>query len=66
MTAVQMTKQGKEWINPSQRFATAFATDMRVWATVGLRLRFGQHHKSLIDKHKCFLNNSLQSYGKDF
>jgi hypothetical protein len=27
MTAVQMTKQGKEWINPSQRFATAFAAE---------------------------------------
>jgi len=53
-------------VNPSQRFATASATDMLVWATVGLRLRFGQHHKSLFDKYKCFIDNGLQTYVKDF
>lgn len=52
---------GKNWVNPSHRFATVFATDMHVWATVGLRLRLGQHHKSLFDKHKRFLEKHLQT-----
>ncbi len=39
------------------RFATESATDMRIWATFRLRLRFGQHPKSLFDKHKAFIHN---------
>ena len=43
------------------RFATESATDMHVWATVGIRLRFGQHPKSLFDKHKAFIHKYLQT-----
>ncbi|MCJ7806161.1 MAG: hypothetical protein MUP57_01260 [Clostridia bacterium] len=47
-------------VNPSRRFPTQFATDMHVYATVGLRLRFGQHHKSIFYSHKQFIDNRLQ------
>jgi len=49
------------WINPNHRFATAFATDLHVQASVTLRLRFGQHHKSLFDKNKPFIHKHLQN-----
>ncbi|MGA1980173.1 MAG: hypothetical protein ABSG99_06395 [Sedimentisphaerales bacterium] len=40
-------KQTKKQVNPNLEFATEFATEMYGWATVTLRLRFGQHHKFL-------------------
>jgi hypothetical protein len=41
--------------NPSRRYAA----DMFVCAAVGLRLRFGQHRKSLFYSHKPFIDNHL-------
>jgi len=49
------------WTNLNLRFATEFATEAHVWRSVGARLRLGQLHKSLIDKHKPFIHNSLQT-----
>jgi len=49
------------WTNLSLRFATEFATEAHVWRSVGARLHLGQLHKSLIDKYKSFIHNSLQT-----
>jgi len=54
-----------DWINLSLRFATEFATDAHAWRSVGARLRLGQLHKSLFDKHKPFIHNSLQTAHSD-
>ena len=51
--------------NLSLRSATEFATEAHVWRTVGSRLHLGQPHKSLFDKHKSFVHNSLQTAASD-
>ena len=49
----------------TDRFATLSATAARLWASAGLRLRFGQHPKSLFDKHKPFIHKHLQATWTD-
>lgn len=56
-----MGAKSKHGLIRAGRFATESATDMRVYATVRLRLRFGQHPKSLFYKHKAFIHKYLQT-----
>ena len=47
------------------RRAARRATAALVWRSVGLRLRFGQHHKSLLHSRKPFCHNQLQQAPSD-
>ena len=53
-------------INWAKRFATEFATEVLVWASLRLRLRFGLPHKSLFCSYKPFIHKHLQSDVSDF
>lgn len=53
------------WTNLSPLLATESATEAHFWRSVGDWSHFGQLHKSLYDKHKQFLDNSLRTAATD-
>ena len=59
--------QGSGKVDKSEpaKSAMKIAMEVYVWPSVGLRLAFGQHHKSLFDSYKALYYNYLGASAVD-